>query len=70
MQREIRLKHKDIQDPQTITETTRNKFKEHDLNINVNEVESLHDDFNTGERILNVKTPTLTFSVGDVPWHR
>ncbi len=69
MPKEIRLKHKDIQDSQTITEITRNEFKKHDLNINVNEVENLQDDFKTGERILNIKTPTLTFSIGRVPWH-
>ncbi len=61
MPKTIRLKHKDIQDPQTITEITRNEFKRNSLNINVNEVETLDDDYKTGERILKVKTPVKYF---------
>jgi hypothetical protein len=64
---EIVLNHDDIRDPQTITEVTRNAFKEKGLNIHVNEVESIDDDFKIGKRHLKVKNTKYHF-IGKVPW--
>lgn len=67
MAREIRLPHEKISNSQTITQVTKDAFENEGLNIHVNEVEKLQDDFGKGERILQVKN-TKYFSVPRLPW--
>lgn len=67
--KELRLKHEAINDPQSITEVTSNAFEKEGLNIHVDEVTDLVDDFSKGERILQIKN-TKYFTVGDVPWKK
>lgn len=60
---EIRIKHSDIQDPQTITPRMEREFAERGLNLHRHDVVELVDDFTTGERILKIRntkyfTPT------------
>jgi len=69
MPKEILINHKDIQDPQTITEVMENKFKEHDLDLHRHEVEVIDDDDKSGIRKLRVKN-TKYFAVGNIPWHK
>lgn len=69
MARTIKLKHKDIQDSQKITEVTERAFEGQGLNIHVHEVESIKDDPKKGIRILEVKN-TKYFSVGNIPWKK
>ena len=69
MSKEIRLKHEAISDSQTITQVTTEAFEKEGLNIHVNEVENLEDDFNKGERILKIKN-TKFFVIGNIPWHK
>lgn len=69
MSKQIKLKHKDISDSQTITQETTKAFKEHGLDIHINEVQSLEDDHKKGVRILKVKD-TKYFQVGDIPWRK
>lgn len=68
--KEIRIVHKDIQDPQTITEVTKTAFEQNGLDIHHHEVDSLEDDNKKGQRILNIKTPRIFFQVGDIPWKK
>ena len=62
MAREIRIPHERISNSQTITDEVVKEFRRHDLNIHVNEVESLEDDFKKGERVLRVKNTKYFFS--------
>lgn len=59
--REIRIPHKDIQDPSTITKVNTEAFKNAGLDIHVNGVEDLQDDHRRGERILRVHKTTKYF---------
>lgn len=69
MSREIIIDHKDISNPQTITETVVNKFKENNLDVHINEVEVLEDDHDKGVRRLSIKN-TKYFTIPDIPWHK
>ena len=53
--KEIRIPHSKIQDPQTITDVVRNEFRKNDLDIHQHEVDELTDDHRTGERILSIR---------------
>lgn len=53
--KEIKIPHKKIRDPHTITEVTENAFKENDLDCHRHEVERLEDDHKAGVRVLQVK---------------
>ena len=61
MSRELRIPHKKLKNPQTITSEMEAEFDARDLNLHVHEVESLEDDFKTGERILKVKNTKYVF---------
>ena len=52
----IRIKHKDIQDTQTITDVTTKAFEKQGLDIHMNDVVDLHDDFGSGDRVLTVES--------------
>ena len=54
--KEIRIKHKDIQDSQTITDVTTKAFEKHGLDIHMNDVVDLHDDYSNGDRVLTVES--------------
>ena len=69
MAKEVRIKHDDIQDNQTITKVMTDKFKEQDLDIHRHEVEKIDDDYGTKERVLRIKN-TQYFSVPELPWHK
>lgn len=53
---EIRIKHSDITNPQTITQVMEREFEKRGWDLHRHEVEKLEDDFHTGERVLKVKT--------------
>lgn len=69
MSKTIVLKHNDISNPHIITGETTKAFKEHGLDIHINEVQSLEDDHKKGIRILEVKNTKHHF-IGSVPWHK
>lgn len=69
MSKEILIDHKEIQNPQTITQTVVNKFKEQGLDVHMNEVRVLDDDYKKGVRKLEVVN-TKYFSVGNIPWKK
>jgi len=56
MPRELRLKHDELGTSQTITGIMEAKFKEAGLDLHLNDVLELTDDFDRKERILKVKT--------------
>ena len=53
--REFRVPHSDQDTPQNYTQKMERHFKEQGLDIHMNDVEFLEDDFKKGERILKVK---------------
>ncbi len=63
MAREFRVKHEDIKDPEKITAVNEREFKKQGLDIHVNEVDSLEDDFKKKERIYKVRN-TKYFVMG------
>ena len=69
MAKEIRIKHSEIKDSQTITPVMEGKFKEQGMDIHRHEVEKLEDDHKSGERVLKIKN-TQYFTIGNVPWHK
>lgn len=64
MASEIVIDHEEIKDPQKVTQVNIRKFKEKGLDIHVNEVESLEDDFKKKKRFLRVKGTTKYFFMG------
>jgi len=69
MTKEIILDHKDIEDPQTITQVTKNAFESKGLDLHRHEVENIDDDFKNKKRRLRIKN-TKYFAIGNVPWHK
>lgn len=57
--KEIRIPHREIRDPQTITKRNVRAFTEAGLDIHRHEVESIDDDFSRGERCLKVRDRKL-----------
>ncbi len=53
--KELRIKHDELSDPQTITQRNVEEFKKHGLDIHTHEVKELIDDHAKGERIYKVK---------------
>ncbi len=64
MAKEFQVKHSELQDPNTITQRNIEEFKRQGLDIHVNEVEELIDDYNKGVRIYKVKETTKYFFTG------
>ena len=56
MARELRLKHDELGNSQTITQIMEERFKREGLDLHMNDVLELVDDFDSKERILKVKT--------------
>jgi hypothetical protein len=63
MATEIRVKHDEIRDNQTIRVVLENHFKARGLDLHINEVEEFEDDFKRGERVMKVKN-TRYFPMG------
>jgi len=63
MAKEIVVPHKDLADPQTITQVNEKMFKDHDLDIHVNEVQDITDDFERKVRRYKIKN-TKYFDMG------
>ena len=56
MSREIRLKHDEIKNPQTITQRNIRAFLEAGLDIHQNEVDEIVDDDRKQERVMKIST--------------
>jgi hypothetical protein len=56
MPRELRLKHDELGTSQTITGIMEQKFREAGLDLHMNDVLELTDDFDSKERVLKVST--------------
>jgi hypothetical protein len=69
MPREIIIPHSELQNAQTITQVMDKKFKEQNLNIHMNDVVDLQDDFKKGVRKIEVKNSKVFF-MGNVPWKK
>lgn len=67
---EIRIPHDKIRDSQTLTQVQRRAYKDAGVDMSMNDVVSLDDDFGRKERVIKVKGNIKTFCVGDVPWHK
>lgn len=61
MPRELRIPHERLKNSQTITEEMERVFAGQGLNLHVNEVEQMDDDFKKKERILKIKTTKYFF---------
>lgn len=53
--KELRIGFDRIRDPQTITQENARLFKENDLDIKTNEVDSITDDHSTKQRIYKIR---------------
>lgn len=67
MAKEIKIDHKDIMDPQTITDINEALFEANDMDMHVNEMVKFEDDHKKGVRHITVKN-TKYFNVPEVPW--
>jgi len=61
MAKEIIIDHAEIQNPQTITEVQERIFKENGVDMHVNEVDSLEDDFKAKKRVLKIRNTKYFF---------
>ena len=61
MAKEIIIDHAEIQNPQTITEVQERIFKENGVDMHVNEVDSLEDDFKSKKRVLKIRNTKYFF---------
>ena len=59
--KEFRIDHSRITNPQTITDVNRRAFKERGLDLHKNDVKEIIDDNAKGERIIRVKGPVKYF---------
>lgn len=55
MAKEIIIPHEEISNPQTITEVQEKKFKEAGLNMHLNEVDNIDEDFVKKVRRLKIR---------------
>jgi hypothetical protein len=62
--KEIRISHEKIQDSQTISKVQREEFLRHGVNMSMNEVAGLEDDFKNKQRVIKVKGPKKYFFQG------
>lgn len=63
--RVVKIPHSQISDTKTITQATTKAMEKEGLNIHVNEVSNIDDDFKRGERILTVqKQGDMFFGIG------
>ena len=60
---EIIVPHKDLENPDTITQVNEKMFKDKTLNIHVNEVQDITDDFERKVRRYKIKN-TRYFDMG------
>lgn len=61
MSKELRIPHDAIKNSQTITPEMERRFKEAGLDLHLNDVEFLEDDFRKKERILKIKNTRYHF---------
>ena len=54
-ERIVRIPHSEINDTHKITKATTHAMEKQGLNIHINEVSKMDDDFKRGERILHVE---------------
>ena len=55
MSKEISVPFEDLGNSQEITENNEKMFKKHDMDIHVNEVESIEDDHSLKKRVYKIK---------------
>lgn len=67
--KEIRIPHQKISNSQTITPVMEGAFRENGVDLHTHEVTKIDDDYNKGERVLQVKN-TMYFTVPKLPWKR
>lgn len=67
MAKELIIPHNELSDSQTITQVMDRKMKEKGLNIHINDVVDLQDDFKKGVRKIEVKNSKLFF-MPKAPW--
>ena len=63
----IKINHSEISNPETITKVNEKIFKDHGIDLHVNEVVDLKDDMVKGIRHLEVKVSKY-FMVPELPW--
>jgi len=61
------IDHKEIADPQTITDVMDRAFKENGLDVMQHEHTKVEDDWKRGKRHITVQSRKV-FTVGEVPW--
>lgn len=65
----LSIPHEDIQTGEAVTQRTDAEFRKHGLDIHVNEVDTVDDDFKTKTRHITVKT-TKYFIMPECPWKK
>jgi len=66
---EIRIPHSEIADPQTITQVQREHYRKNGLDMSMNDVVKLDDNFAQKERVIQVKNRVNIYIVPELPWH-
>ena len=53
--KEVRIPHSEIRDPQKVTQVTKDAMDKVNCNVHVNEVVDMYDDHDKGFRVLNIE---------------
>ena len=69
MKVEIKIPHDKITDAQKITQVQELAFKSAGVDMHLNEVSKIDDDFKKRERTIQVEKKGSFFQIGRVPWH-
>lgn len=64
MAKEIRIPHKALRNSQTCSSEVEEAFRRAGLNVHRNEIDSMEDDHDRGERVIRIQTPRVTVGFG------
>lgn len=64
MAKEVRIPHRELRNPERCTERVKLGFQRAGLNVHRNEIVTMEDDHDRGERVIRIETPRVTVGFG------
>lgn len=64
MAKEVRIPHSALRNPQDCSSVVEAHFKRVGLDVHRNEIDSMEDDHERGERVIRIQTPRVTVGFG------
>lgn len=64
MAKEVRIPHRELRNPSNCSTRVEEEFRRAGLNVHRNEIVTMEDDHDTGERVIRIETPRVTVGFG------